>query len=332
MNGSGNRRMSEIVFFDVETTAPSPAGRWWLLEFGAILVCPRKLVEVASYETLIRPGDLSAVSRRFTDVEAIASAPTFREVADKIFDILDGTYASFLLPPPSIDTSTHELRLLASFPLTHETCCRTHTGRVWAGHNIQRFDCPRLREAFADIGRPAPEPAGVIDSLNVLAAEFGRRAGDLKMATLATYFGIGTQKHRSLDDARMNLEVLKHCATVLLLESSLPQAMQLAGRDGAVTRRSSTASAHHRPAAMSQTKLPFAPAVKAVPAPAAGTAQKSGGKRDSLGKPVGRANATSNKPAPEAAAPAALSARPPRRPTAATPFHMILRHSRAILR
>ena len=84
--------MSEIVFFDVETTAPSPAGRrWWLLEFGAILVCPRKLVEVASYETLIRPGDLSAVSRRFTDVEAIASAPTFREVADKIFEILDGT-------------------------------------------------------------------------------------------------------------------------------------------------------------------------------------------------------------------------------------------------
>jgi len=294
MNGSGNRRMSEIVFFDVETTAPSPAGRWWLLEFGAILVCPRKLVEVASYETLIRPGDLSAVSRRFTDVEAIASAPTFREVADKIFEILDG--------------------------------------RVWAGHNIQRFDCPRLREAFADIGRPAPEPAGVIDSLNVLAAEFGRRAGDLKMATLATYFGIGTQKHRSLDDARMNLEVLKHCATVLLLESTLPQAMQLAGRDGAVTRRSgSTASAaHHRPA-MSQTKLPFAP-VKAVPS--AGTAHKSGGKRDSLGKPVGRAaNATSNKPAAEAAAaPAALSARPPRRPTAVTPFHMILRHSRAILR
>ncbi|PUZ64392.1 hypothetical protein GQ55_3G140600 [Panicum hallii var. hallii] len=297
MNGCGNRRMSEIVFFDVETTAPSPAGRWCLLEFGAILVCPRKLVEVASYDTLIRPGDLSAVSRRFTDVEAIASAPTFREVADKIFDILDG--------------------------------------RVWAGHNIQRFDCPRLREAFADIGRPAPEPAGVIDSLNVLAAEFGRRAGDLKMATLATYFGIGKQKHRSLDDARMNLEVLKHCATVLLLESSLPHAMQLAGRDGAVTRRSSTASApaaahRHRPA-MSQTKLPFTP-MKAVPAPAAGTPHKSGGKRDSLGKPVGRANATSNKPAAEAAAPAALSARPPRRPTVVTPFHMILRHSRAILR
>lgn len=98
-NSKGNRK-TEIVFFDLETTAPSPEGRWWLLEFGAILVCPRKLVEVGSYDTLIRPGDLSAVSRRFTDVESIASAPTFHDVADKIFDILDGTPPPSWLPPP----------------------------------------------------------------------------------------------------------------------------------------------------------------------------------------------------------------------------------------
>ncbi|KAJ6293883.1 hypothetical protein OIU76_022034 [Salix suchowensis] len=42
------------------------------------------------------------------------------------------------------------------------------------------------------------------------------------MARLATYFGLGNQTHRSLDDVRMNIEVLKHCATVLFLESSLP--------------------------------------------------------------------------------------------------------------
>ncbi|AQK95766.1 exonuclease [Zea mays] len=297
----------EIVFFDVETTAPSAAGpgRWWLLEFGAILVCPRKLVEVGSYDTLIRPGDLSAVSRRFTDdVEAaiMASAPPFKDVADKIFDILDG--------------------------------------RVWAGHNIQRFDCPRIREAFADIGRPAPEPVGVIDSLNVLAAHFGRRAGDLKMATLATYFGIGKQKHRGLDDARMNLEVLKHCATVLLLESSLPDVLcAQQSRRAAVTRRTSQAqtikpppkhAVHHhlRPGGvvMSQTKLPFT-AVTATPAPAAATPC---GKRNSLGKVVARAvTAATTAPLSSSSSTSTNTRRPV---TATTPFHMILRHSRAILR
>ncbi|MQL92370.1 hypothetical protein Taro_024994 [Colocasia esculenta] len=185
--------MAEMVFFDVETTVPHRAGqRFWMLEFGAILVCPRKLVEVGSYCTLIRPGDLSAVpetSGRDDGItrQAVATAPAFEEVADRIYDFLNG--------------------------------------RVWAGHNIKRFDCARIREAFADAGRPAPEPIGIVDSLTVLTHQFGRRAGNLKMATLASYFGLGQQKHRSLDDVRMNLEVLKHCATVLLLESSLPQVL-----------------------------------------------------------------------------------------------------------
>jgi hypothetical protein len=42
-----------------------------------------------------------------------------------------------------------------------------------------------------------------------------------QMATLATYFGLGNQTHRSLDDVRMNFEVLKYCATVLFLVCSL---------------------------------------------------------------------------------------------------------------
>ncbi|KAJ1255164.1 hypothetical protein BS78_09G006900 [Paspalum vaginatum] len=319
----------EIVFFDVETC--SSAGRWWLLEFGAILVCPRKLVEVGSYDTLIRPppgGDV--VNRRFT-ADHVEAAPAFQDVADKIYDLLHG--------------------------------------RVWAGHNIRRFDCPRIREAFADIGRAAPEPAGVIDSLNVLAADFGRRAGDLKMATLANYFGIGTQKHRSLDDARMNLEVLKHCATVLLLESSMPPHVLAAQQsappsssyaaaahhDDAVVvtrRRAAAVAAHHQAAATAattattttatkhavvqhhhhhrstsqQTKLPFTPASSAATA---------GGKRDSLGKLVVRAPGANNNKQQQRQAPAAALATSSRRAavtTTTTPFHMILRHSRTILR
>ncbi|KAL2246582.1 UNVERIFIED_CONTAM: Protein NEN4 [Sesamum indicum] len=176
---------SDIVFFDLETTVPNRTGqRFRVLEFGAIVVCPRNLVELESYCTLIRPGDLSVVpvrSGRSDGIirEAVAKAPSFDEVADKIFDILDG--------------------------------------RIWAGHNIQRFDCVRIREAFGEINRPAPEPVGIIDSLGVLTQKFGKRAGNMKMATLADYFGLGQQKHRSLEDVRLNLEVLKHCATVLLL-------------------------------------------------------------------------------------------------------------------
>ncbi|KAF6175727.1 hypothetical protein GIB67_022729 [Kingdonia uniflora] len=184
---------TEIVFFDLETTVPKRAGeRFWVLEFGAIVVCPRKLVELENYCTLIRPRDLSVVSVRSGRSDgitrpAVATAPVFEDVADRIFEILDG--------------------------------------RVWAGHNIQRFDCARIREVFADIGRPAPKPVRIIDSLVVLNKKFGRRAGDMKMATLASYFGLGQQKHRSLADVRMNLEVLKSCATVLFLESSLPDVL-----------------------------------------------------------------------------------------------------------
>ncbi|KAH9777914.1 protein NEN1 [Citrus sinensis] len=180
----------EIAFFDVETTFPNPPGqRIAILEFGAILVCPKTLEVLQPYSTLVRPADPSLISslpERSNGItpDAIASAPPFADIADTVFDILHG--------------------------------------RIWAGHNILEFDCARIREAFAEIGQPAPEPKGTIDSLALLTQRFGRRAGDMKLASLATYFGLGQQTHRSLDDVRMNLEVLKYCATVLFLESGLP--------------------------------------------------------------------------------------------------------------
>ncbi|XP_031486544.1 protein NEN1-like [Nymphaea colorata] len=186
---------TEIVFFDVETSVPFRSGqKHALLEFGAIVVCPRRLEELRSYSTLVRPADLSCVSPtsvRCNGItrDALSTAPSFHQVAELVYDMLNG--------------------------------------RVWAGHNILRFDCLRIREAFAEIGRPAPEPKGIIDSLELLTRRFGRRAGNMKMATLASYFGLGQQKHRSLDDVRMNLEVVKYCATVLFLESSLPEVLMV---------------------------------------------------------------------------------------------------------
>lgn len=121
-----------------------------------------------------------------------------------------------------------ETKLLILFydkQFSQKRSCQFRTGRVWAGHNIVRFDLPRIREAFTEIGRSPPEPKGTIDTLPLLTQRFGRRAGDMKMASLANYFGLGRQKHRSLDDVRMNLDVLKYCATVLFLEASLPEVL-----------------------------------------------------------------------------------------------------------
>ncbi|KAI3966483.1 hypothetical protein MKW92_024371 [Papaver armeniacum] len=167
---------AEVVFFDLETTVPRTAGaRIWVLDFGAIVVCPQKLEELESQCTLIRPTDLSVVNLKSGRVdgitrETVRTAPKFEDGADSIFGLLKG--------------------------------------KVCARYNIQRFDCPRIREAFVATGRATPVPVGTIDSLGILTQKFGRRARNMKMATLAAYFGLGEQKHRSLDDVRMNLEVI----------------------------------------------------------------------------------------------------------------------------
>lgn len=87
---------SEIAFFDLETTVPTKQGQGFaILEFGAILVCPRKLVELESYSTLICPKDLSLISTKSERCNgisraAVSVAPPFSFVADKVFDILNG--------------------------------------------------------------------------------------------------------------------------------------------------------------------------------------------------------------------------------------------------
>ncbi|XP_060196612.1 protein NEN1-like isoform X2 [Lycium barbarum] len=182
-----------IVFFDVETTCPDPFRI--LYEFGSIYVCPRRLIELnnTSYKTLIRPDDLDILtdrswknlSEKGITREDLVSAPHFSKVADTIYHIL------------------------------HD--------RIWAGHNIEDFDCARIKEAFDGINKPAPEYRHLIDSQHLLTGWFGKRAGNMKLDSLAAYFGSKKQVHRSLDDVRMNLEVVKHCGAVLFLESMCPE-------------------------------------------------------------------------------------------------------------
>ncbi|KAF8364702.1 hypothetical protein HHK36_033325 [Tetracentron sinense] len=176
-----------IAFFDLEANGE------FIYEFGVVLLCPQRLSVLDSYSTLIRPADrylnsFPRVMRNGITRDDLASSPTFSEIANKVYDFLHG--------------------------------------RIWAGHNIVRWDCVRIREAFAEIGRLAPIPMRTIDSLELLRQKFGeQRAGNLQMETLANYFDLGQQAHRSLDDVRMNIEVLKNCSMVLFLEPSLPEVL-----------------------------------------------------------------------------------------------------------
>ncbi|EFJ30408.1 hypothetical protein SELMODRAFT_89701 [Selaginella moellendorffii] len=165
----------EIVFYDLETSMPEGKEQSReILEFGAVVLSAKGLVEVDSYTTPVRPSVMNS-----------------RNAAG---------------------TSSGALRLL----IESMSYC-TQAGRIWAGHNICEFDNVRIEEAFASIGRPMPEAAGFIDTLPLLQRTFGQRAGNLKLSTLAAYFSLGKQEHRSLPDVRMNIKVLKRCATVLLL-------------------------------------------------------------------------------------------------------------------
>ena len=98
MGSSSREERSEIAFFDVETTVPTrPDERIALLEFGAILVCPRKLVKLDEYSTLVRPADLSLIyslSPRSNGItpDAVLSAPTFLQISDRVYDLLHGLF------------------------------------------------------------------------------------------------------------------------------------------------------------------------------------------------------------------------------------------------
>ncbi|GAQ79758.1 Polynucleotidyl transferase [Klebsormidium nitens] len=178
----------QIAFLDVETTIPSKKGEQYeLLEFAAVVLAAEGFYEVFSFSTLVRPADLTLITPKSVACNGITGekcegAPRFAEVAEQIYRILHG--------------------------------------RVWAGHNIVKFDNLRIREAFQKCNQTAPEPLGVIDTLPLLRSKFGMRAGNLKMARLGEYCGLGKQEHRSLEDCRMNIEILKHCAAMLFLEAN----------------------------------------------------------------------------------------------------------------
>ncbi|CAH2046323.1 unnamed protein product [Thlaspi arvense] len=69
---------------------------------------------------------------------------------------------------------------------------------IWAGYGILEFRLSKdKRSIFSEIRRNPPEPKRTIDLLGLLTQRFGSRAGDMKLETLAAYFGLGNQTHES---------------------------------------------------------------------------------------------------------------------------------------
>ncbi|CAI5503921.1 unnamed protein product [Closterium sp. Naga37s-1] len=164
-----------------------------MLEFAAVELEIEGFYETSSYSTYLRPPEGVRISRRTVEINGITSdtvrnAPSFGEVADRIYELMDG--------------------------------------KVWAGHNISRFDNARIREAFSSLGRAPPVPAGVVDTYDLLRREFGTRAGNMKMASLGAYCGLGMQVHRAMEDVRMNIDVFKQCSAMLMLEMCHPALFQ----------------------------------------------------------------------------------------------------------
>eukprot|EP01116_Phalansterium_solitarium_P007128 TRINITY_DN19640_c0_g1_i1.p1 TRINITY_DN19640_c0_g1~~TRINITY_DN19640_c0_g1_i1.p1 ORF type:complete len:552 (+),score=163.69 TRINITY_DN19640_c0_g1_i1:58-1713(+) len=153
-----------------------------VVEFAAVVIDSVGLFETEVFSTLLKPPHVAIGSDADSGVTAsmLRSAPTFADAAGRIFDVLNG--------------------------------------RVWAGYDVGRRYGKQLLEQFELLGRQPPVPAGVFDTLAFLGTRFGKRAGNLKLSTLCAHFGLCTGTRRALEDARLNVEILKRAALALLLE------------------------------------------------------------------------------------------------------------------
>ena len=139
------------------------------------------MFEKGSYSTLIKSALISDESVRINGItsQMLEYAPTFEEVSGHIFKLMDG--------------------------------------KCWIGHNIKAFDNKHLAAAFRRIAKEPPKPSGTLDTLPWSREQFGKTVANHRLATLGLFVGCGVEKHRAMDDVRMNIEVfMKGCMMSVL--------------------------------------------------------------------------------------------------------------------
>lgn len=175
--------VAEIAIFDLETTIPSVKGETQeIIEFGVIFVDPCSWQETRSYTTLVHSKKITEKSVKCNHItlEMVANSPSFAEVAATIYQSLHN--------------------------------------KVWMGHNLIGFDIPVLEKSFRLLNLDPPTPLCVIDTLPLLRKICKDRIKNFQLATFGLRYRLGEEQHRSIDDCRMNLDVMKNSALAHLVE------------------------------------------------------------------------------------------------------------------
>lgn len=176
------RAGAKIVFFDLETTTDAPTRR--VLQFGSTRVDPTSFDTLPNgdFETMVGGPVVAPLITPLSqhinhiDYTTCLNAPSFADVADQIFEILNGA--------------------------------------VWVGYNICKFDIPMLAKEFALCKKPVPVCVDAVDLYILVGflSKTGRmpfQTPDLKLATLGRICGLGIEAHTALSDAIMCRDVFK---------------------------------------------------------------------------------------------------------------------------
>jgi DNA polymerase III epsilon subunit-like protein len=179
--------MSELVFFDLETGGLDPAASA-ITQIAAVAVDVSTFEELATFEAKLRfredRADAGALEVNSYDAE------TWQKEAIPPLDALDA-FSYFLRAH-----STRE--------------CISKRGKRYpvadlAGHNAASFDMPFLRRYFAHYDLFMPAYPQVFDTLQLAKWWAFLRSVDienLRLETLAAYFGIDYAAHDALADVR----------------------------------------------------------------------------------------------------------------------------------
>lgn len=164
-----------LMFYDIECTIPRHKGdNVDIIEFAAIFVDSATLNEIGEpFHTMLFSDRISDRSMAANNITAamVEKAPGFEDMAHRIFNVMNGQF--------------------------------------WVGHNIRSYDNRIIEESFQRLGMKGPLNIGIIDTLALTRGCFNNIAGSNALAKLAAHFGLREETHRALDDARLNLEVVK---------------------------------------------------------------------------------------------------------------------------